>query len=171
MGTQFGQNPKSHDFHDFWSSPARFKEDFSRSATLPRNVQILSGKPLPRKVFFEHCLGWNLLLAWQFLSSASNFSFFSFLPLFVVFSSALLLSCPFLFNFHALLGFFYHFRLVFYKCPCLYLLACFFFRSSIDLFVRLLVGWFACLLCGFFVSQGCSIVFLESSVTAVMCAE
>ena len=137
------------------------------SATLPRNVQILSGKPLPRKVFFEHFLGWNLLLAWQFLSSASNFSFFSFLSLFVVFSSALLLSCPFLFNFHALLGFFYHFRLVFYKFPCLFTRL----FLSIDLFVRLLVGWFACLLCGFFVSQGCSILFLEPSVTAVMCAE
>ena len=32
------------------------------------------------EIFFEHCLGWNLLLAWQFLSSASNFSFFFLFP-------------------------------------------------------------------------------------------
>ena len=35
----FGPDAKSHDFHDFRSSPARFKEDFSLSATLPRNVK------------------------------------------------------------------------------------------------------------------------------------
>ena len=40
VGPHFGQNPKSHDFHDFPASPARFKPDFSLSATLPRNVQI-----------------------------------------------------------------------------------------------------------------------------------
>ena len=40
MGTHLGPDAKSHDFHDFGSSPARFKEDFPLSATLPRNVQI-----------------------------------------------------------------------------------------------------------------------------------
>ena len=100
--------------------------------------------------------------------------FFPFFPFFISSLSFLLLCSfhvSFLFNFHAFLGFFYYFKLVFYERPCLYSLACFFFRSSIDLFMRLLVGWFACLLCGFFVSQGCSILFPERSVTAVMCAE
>ena len=40
MGSHFGQNPKSNDFHDFRGSPARFKEDFLPRATLPRNVKI-----------------------------------------------------------------------------------------------------------------------------------
>ena len=40
MGTHLGPDAKSHDFHDFGSSPARFKEDFPLRATLPRNVKI-----------------------------------------------------------------------------------------------------------------------------------
>ena len=39
MGTKFGPNPKSRNFDDSGPSPARFKEDFSPSATLPRNVK------------------------------------------------------------------------------------------------------------------------------------
>ena len=38
--THFGQNPESHDFHDFRGSPAIFKENFPLRATLPRNVKI-----------------------------------------------------------------------------------------------------------------------------------
>ena len=40
MGTLLGPDAKSHDFHDFGGSPARFKEDFPLRATLPRNVKI-----------------------------------------------------------------------------------------------------------------------------------
>ena len=39
MGTHLGPDRKSHDFHDFGSSLARFKEDFPLRATLPRNVK------------------------------------------------------------------------------------------------------------------------------------
>ena len=39
MGTHLGPDAKSHDFNDFGSSPARFKEDFPLRATLPRNVK------------------------------------------------------------------------------------------------------------------------------------
>ena len=39
MGPYFGPDPESHHFHDFWDSKARFKEDFSLIATLPRNVK------------------------------------------------------------------------------------------------------------------------------------
>ena len=38
--TDFSENLESHDFHDFRRSGAGFEEDFSRSATLPRNVKI-----------------------------------------------------------------------------------------------------------------------------------
>ena len=37
--TDFSENLESHDFHDFSRSEIRFKKDFSRSPTLPRNVK------------------------------------------------------------------------------------------------------------------------------------
>ena len=92
MGTQFGQNPKSHDFHDFRGSPARFKPDFSLSAAPARNVQILSGKPLPRKVFLN--IAWGVIYNYCAPSVHGKsffvlvFSFFRF-----VFFVALLTSC------------------------------------------------------------------------------
>ena len=93
MGTYLGPDAKSHDFNDFLSFPAGFKKDFSRSATLPRNVQILSGSPLTPESFFEHCLGFDLSLLSQFRSTASLSSFFSCLSLASFFLFVLLPSC------------------------------------------------------------------------------
>ena len=84
VGTHFGQNPKSHDFHDFRGSPARFKEDFSLSATVPRNVKnrrrgerlrFLTLLALQRKKGEESllliCLYWSLSVFIRIVSARS----------------------------------------------------------------------------------------------------
>ena len=48
MQPHFGPDAKSHDFHGFRPSPARFKPDFSLSAAPARNVP---GNPYPGKFF------------------------------------------------------------------------------------------------------------------------
>ena len=154
MGSQFGQNPKSHDFHDFWSSPARFKEDFSRSAAPARNVQILSGKPLPRKVFLNIAWGgiYNYCCAFgprQVILRSCLF----FLPLrfFCCFTDFML---RFFFSFCLssfvclLILFFGLFLLGCCSWLCLFcLLVSLFGIFSIDLFVCLLVALFLCCRC------------------------
>ena len=85
MGTHLGPDAKSHDFHDFWSSPARFK-----------------GKPLPRKVFlniawggiYNYCCAFGprqvILRSCSFLSPSSFF-----LLLYWLHASFLLFVLPF----------------------------------------------------------------------------
>ena len=56
MGTHLGPDPKGHDFHDFGSSPAGFKEDFPLRATLPRNIKISLLAAQERLAFFLFCI-------------------------------------------------------------------------------------------------------------------
>ena len=60
MGNKFGQNLKSHDFHHFRGSLAMFKEDFSLSTTLPRNVKISVAQVLGKVAIWEPTLGRSL---------------------------------------------------------------------------------------------------------------
>ena len=154
MGTHLGPDAKSHDFHGFRPSPARFKPDFSLSAAPARNVQILSGKPLPRKVFLN--------IAW---SGIYNYCC-AFGPRQVILRSCLFfLPLRFFCCFTDFrLRFFFSFCLSSFGCLLILFLACFcqvvvrvfvcfaylflclvFF--SIDLFVCLLVALFLCCRC------------------------
>ena len=131
----FGPDAKSHDFRDFWSSPARFKEDFSLSATLPRNVQ--REPPYPGKFFWTlPGVGFAIIVA--ALNNVSDSC--SFLV-------CLALRCISLYCFHAsflscLLSLFWFLRLILLFVPLL--CDCYFACSLARLFACLLVCLCVC---------------------------